>query len=312
MDPLHCVTANDILDTAYLPYFNNHSPWGKTWKIKSTPGSPGTPGTPNTPGNPCNNATATTPADIYFELETGTGDKAINNARAIVQKIGSYAEVDIDATTKVAKVLVYPATISATATIQNLSVVQDITAGRDISAGQDITAVQDIIVGRNIILTGNIMKPSGTILIDGTLAPTGASSPTVTAPAAHTHSSKRFKHNIQPLDMPAESIYQLKPVSFDYVPQYQQYKTNNAAKIEIGLIAEQVLPLAPELILIKDNKVIGVDYQKLSILLLKAIQELKTEVITLQQDNQQLQKQLNSLHKSGPDKANLGGINPVR
>ena len=57
VDPLHCVTANDILDTAYLPYFNNHSPWGKTWKIKSTPGSPGTPGTPNTPGNPCNNAT---------------------------------------------------------------------------------------------------------------------------------------------------------------------------------------------------------------------------------------------------------------
>ena len=195
-----------------------------------------------------------------------------------------------------------------------MSVVQDITAGRDISArdisaGQDITAVQDIIVGRNIILTGQIMASDGsTVLFDGSTTPTA----TATSETGHYHSSKRFKHNIQPLDMATESIYQLKPVSFDYVPQYQQYKTNNAAKIEIGLIAEQVLPLAPELILIKDNKVIGVDYQKLSILLLKAVQELKTEVIAIQQDNQQLQKQLNSLHKAGPDKANLGEINPVR
>ena len=59
------------------------------------------------------------------------------------------------------------------------------------------------------------------------------------------------------------------------------------------------MPLIPELTLVKDGKVMGVDYQKLSILLLKAIQELRTEVTSLQQNNQQLQKQMDNLSKAG-------------
>jgi hypothetical protein len=113
-------------------------------------------------------------------------------------------------------------------------------------------------------------------------------------------SSKRFKQNIHPLETPIENIYQLKPVSYDYKEAFKQYKTPNAANSEIGLIAEQVLPLIPEITLLDDyNKVMGIDYPKLSILLLKAMQALKAEVTTLQVNNQQLQQQMDSLNIEG-------------
>ena len=110
-------------------------------------------------------------------------------------------------------------------------------------------------------------------------------------------SSKRFKQNIHPLETPIENIYQLKPVTYDYKETFKQYKTPNAAHSEIGLIAEQVLPLIPEITLLdNDNKVMGIDYPKLSILLLSAVQALKAEVTALQKNNQQLQQQMDALN----------------
>lgn len=208
--------------------------------------------------------------EFYFSLETHSEE----NAQALVQKIGSYAKIDSNTTVRI-----YPVTISAT-TIDNL------------------TIAQDIKVKRNIILTGKIMASDGaTTLFDAS----SSSHPTLSATAEtdHYHSSKRFKENIHPLKTPIENIYQLNPVSFDYKDPFKQYKTPNAANKEIGLIAEQVMPLIPEITLVEDNKVIGIDYPKLSILLLKTVQELKAEVTGLQQSNLQLQKQMDNLSKVG-------------
>ena len=130
-------------------------------------------------------------------------------------------------------------------------------------------------------------------------------------------SSKRFKQNIHPLETPIENIYQLKPVSFDYKEAFKQYKTPNAANSEIGLIAEQVLPLIPEITLLdNDNKVMGIDYPKLSILLLSAVQALKGEVTALQKNNQQLQQQMDALNIESEglniEGQNSANINNVR
>ena len=163
--------------------------------------------------------------------------------------------------------------------------------------GLNIT--EDITIGRNIILTGKIMASDGiTVLLDGnSLAP--SPSPFASTDKTHYHSSKRFKQNIHPLERMIENVYQLKPVSYDYKEAFKQYKTPNAANSEIGLIAEQVLSLIPEITLVDDDKVMGIDYPKLSILLLKAVQELKAEVTGLQQSNLQLQKQMDNLSKAG-------------
>ena len=242
------IAPNEILDSRYLPFFNNRTPWAGSWTINNTP--------------------------FYFETNTGSE----TTAQALIQKIGSYAQIF-----NTTIVRVYPATPGTVA-------VEDLDVGRDIT------------VNRNIILTGEIRAPDGTTVFDASSSPT-----TMNPNTNHYHSSKRFKKNIHPLDTPIESIYRLKPVSFDYKEPFTEYKTANAANQEIGLIAEQVLPLIPEITLVKDDKVMGIDYPKLSILLLKALQGLKKDVEVLQQNNQRLQKQIiglngDSLNRNSPNK----------
>ena len=56
-------------------------------------------------------------------------------------------------------------------------------------------------------------------------------------------SSRRYKHDIQPMHTASEAIYALKPVSFRYHKQYDQTQT-----IAFGLIAEEVAEVHPDLV----------------------------------------------------------------
>lgn len=56
-------------------------------------------------------------------------------------------------------------------------------------------------------------------------------------------SSRRYKHDIQPMDKASEVLYALRPVSFRYVKEYDLTQT-----IAFGLIAEDVAGVAPDLV----------------------------------------------------------------
>ena len=56
-------------------------------------------------------------------------------------------------------------------------------------------------------------------------------------------SSRRFKHDIQPMDKASEVIFALKPVSFRYNKEYDA-----AERPAFGLIAEEVAEVAPDLV----------------------------------------------------------------
>jgi len=56
-------------------------------------------------------------------------------------------------------------------------------------------------------------------------------------------SSRRYKHDIQPMHTASEAIYGLKPVSFRYHKQYDPTQT-----IAFGLIAEEVAEVHPDLV----------------------------------------------------------------
>ena len=257
-------SAGDLVP-AYLPVFNPNGPWGEDWQIVRRDAS--------------GNVVTSGPADhITFAITTNSEE----TAKALVRIIGSHART---------------LSVGGKARMVDIS---PVTTGTPIV--EDLTIKKDLTVVGNIILSGNI-KTSGNNVIDSSKAQAGESTaPPIMGPKVyippHIHSSKRFKQNIQSLDIPHQSIYRLKPVSFDYINSFKQYKTSNAANREIGLIAEQVLPLIPEITLVNNDKVIGVDYQKLSILLLTAMQELKAEVASLEEDNQQFQQQLDRLVKS--------------
>jgi len=56
-------------------------------------------------------------------------------------------------------------------------------------------------------------------------------------------SSRRFKHDIQPMDKASEVIFALKPVSFRY-----NKECDAAQRLSFGLVAEEVAEVAPDLV----------------------------------------------------------------
>jgi hypothetical protein len=61
-----------------------------------------------------------------------------------------------------------------------------------------------------------------------------------------TSSSRRFKHDIEPMDKASEAILALKPVTF-------HYKSDTRGTPQFGLIAEEVAEINPDLV-VRDEK----------------------------------------------------------
>jgi len=92
----------------------------------------------------------------------------------------------------------------------------------------------------------------------------------VSADTFTSSSSKRFKTNIKKLNSGLEIIDKLRPVSF---------KRKGTKQEDIGLIAEEVDKILP--VIVKhnsENEAEGLDYSKLTVILINAVKELSAEV----------------------------------
>jgi hypothetical protein len=107
-----------------------------------------------------------------------------------------------------------------------------------------------------------------------------------------TYSSRRWKTNIQPLQNALGKIEQLRGVSYDL---------KESGKHEIGVIAEEVGAVVPEVVSFEQNgkDARGVDYSRLTALLIEAvkqqqreIRDLKSELRTTRQTLQKVQAQV--------------------
>jgi hypothetical protein len=92
-------------------------------------------------------------------------------------------------------------------------------------------------------------------------------------------SSRRFKHEIKPMDQTSEAILGLKPVTF-------HYKSDNTGTPQFGLIAEEVAKVNPDLVVRDDDgEICTVRYEAVNAMLLneflkehRTVQELKSTV----------------------------------
>lgn len=111
-------------------------------------------------------------------------------------------------------------------------------------------------------------------------------------------SSERFKDNIQALDTDLEHILALQPVSYTYKPAYQTFSKSIGGKNQVGLIAEDVATMIPELVIYQEGQAVNVDYEKLSVMVLKLAQGLRQDIDHLRAENRQFQERLQALEKN--------------
>ena len=90
-------------------------------------------------------------------------------------------------------------------------------------------------------------------------------------------SAAKYKTNIQPLESQLSKVTQLEPVTFDWIDK-PNHKTN------IGLIADEVEKIYPEFVSkTEDGEIEGIEYSKLTTVLIQSIKELK-EIVDKQQE----------------------------
>ena len=96
---------------------------------------------------------------------------------------------------------------------------------------------------------------------------------------AYYSSDRRLKDNIQPIESPLEKVSKLGGYSFDWIPT-EGIHINEGH--DIGVIAQEVEEILPEVVITRDNGYKAVQYEKIVALLIEANKELKERVEKLE------------------------------
>lgn len=140
---------------------------------------------------------------------------------------------------------------------------------------------------------GNVgLAPNGGRIGVGTMNPTATfevvAGATTLADSWTTRSSRRFKTNIRPLEGALEKIAQLQGV---------YYERESDGKHEIGVVAEDVVNVVPEVVSRnpQTKEIQGVDYSRLAAVLIEAIKSQQAELQAQQLEIQQLKGRMECL-----------------
>jgi len=103
-----------------------------------------------------------------------------------------------------------------------------------------------------------------------------------------TYSSRRWKENIKPISDALNKVERLRGVSYDW---------KTGGNHDIGLIAEEVGEVIPEIVDYEDNgkDAKGLDYARLVAVLIEAVKELDDKSKDLQSENEKLEARLSEL-----------------
>ena len=106
------------------------------------------------------------------------------------------------------------------------------------------------------------------------LAATGDSLRVAGDVVAFYSSDKRLKDNIKPIDNALSKVCSLSGNTFEW----KEISHKETGKSDIGVVAQEVEEVFPEIVNTRDNGYKAVDYQKLSAVLIEAVKELKEEI----------------------------------
>jgi len=97
---------------------------------------------------------------------------------------------------------------------------------------------------------------------------------------AFSTSDKRLKENIKPLDSALDKVLQINGVSFDWkkLTEKEKKTIHGNQGHDVGVIAQEVEEVLPEVVQTRDNGYKAVKYEKIVPLLIESIKELKAEI----------------------------------
>ena len=181
-------------------------------------------------------------------------------------------------------------------------------AGDSITTGSNNTCIGNgagagIVDGSDIIAIGTpaagVFANFGpTCFIGGINEPTGDPGSTVAVLIDSNNnlgtsvSSRRFKHDIKPMDKASEALLALKPVTF-------KYNHDVKGSTQYGLIAEEVAQANPQLVAYRDGEPYAVKYDQINAMLLneflrehKKVEEQQASISQLKSEMQTMVAQL--------------------
>jgi hypothetical protein len=134
------------------------------------------------------------------------------------------------------------------------------------------------------ISSNNIPRWNGIQLISGTISDDGNGvmvNGTLTVASIGYASDERYKRNIQPLQQSLDKLTRLKGVSYDWRTDEFSGKGFEDGR-QIGLIAQEVEKILPELVLTDDKGFKAITYDKIVPVLIEAVKEQQKTISTLQ------------------------------
>ena len=161
-------------------------------------------------------------------------------------------------------------------------------------AGGDLI-MRDATGGQTMLLSSMGNMSIGTSSISNILTVKQYSSTDPIADGWTTYSSRRWKTNIEPLKDPMAKVMALRGVSYDW---------KETGKHDIGLIAEEVGEVVPEVVTYEKNGIDAqsVDYARLTALLIEAVKEQQRTIEEMKSEISDLKAQSKEHAFSGSDK----------
>ncbi len=91
---------------------------------------------------------------------------------------------------------------------------------------------------------------------------------------AYYSSDKRYKENIKPIESPIEKVKSIRGVTFEW----NKKSHKETGKKDVGVIAQEVEEVLPEIVETRDNGYKAVDYQKLTAVLIEAVKDQQKQI----------------------------------
>lgn len=128
--------------------------------------------------------------------------------------------------------------------------------------------------------------PAYKLFVDGDFCATGVTCP----------SDVRLKTSIQTIENAIDLIGHLRGVSFDW--RHEEYPERNLSeKHQIGFIAQEVEAVLPELVKKSSDGYLGVDYAKITPVLVEAVKEQQKQIEQQRSEMSQMQSKLDRLER---------------